>query len=302
MATSTHFVAIFACYENQITGHTMNPLLAFSPLSEETDYSAPSHIDFISSTLQIFGKETTSVRFFIADNENLNRAIANQLQIPMIGCYSHRLNLAVEVFLQHYEEVLSLVHSLMVKLWTLRNSAKLRRVTELRPIQRNVTRWSSTFEMLKRFTELKEFIDTTDAQIAPLFPSSVQQLEIQDLHTHLEKFESVSKKIQEDSTTLWEARSLFDAHLEQYPALDHHLGASMSITHSPEFETIIYDYMGGKQISVAQREILKARVPQVRVPQAAQSSASFAETILQAKRQKLADIAERFFSKVRNVY
>ena len=57
-------------------------------------------------------------------------------------------------------------------------------------------------------------------------------------------------------------------------------------------------------------------VLQVRVPQAAQSSASFAETILQSKRQKLdegefgtlkwikptSNIAERFFSKVRNVY
>ena len=70
--------------------------------------------------------------------------------------------------------------------------------------------------------------------------------------------------------------------------------------------------------NISRQSIVKhlARVLQVRVPQAAQSSASFAETILQSKRQKLdegefgtlkwikptSNIAERFFSKVRNVY
>ncbi len=57
---------------------------------------------------------------------------------------------------------------------TLRNmkqAGKLRKKTDLEPVQRNVTRWSSTFEMVKRFFEIKAFIDDEDSALACNLPS-----------------------------------------------------------------------------------------------------------------------------------
>ena len=53
MGTSTHYVAIFACYSKM--GELKRPLLAVSPLIDEENYTAQSHVNFIEST-KIFNK------------------------------------------------------------------------------------------------------------------------------------------------------------------------------------------------------------------------------------------------------
>jgi len=46
----------------------------------------------------------------------------------------------------------------MIELRTLKNRSKLRRLTDLAPIKRNTTRWSSTFD-IERFIKLRQFIE-----------------------------------------------------------------------------------------------------------------------------------------------
>ena len=72
----------------------------------------------------------------------------------MIGCASHRFNLACTLFLEEYEVQLNSINDLMVELRKLKKAGKLRKVTDLEPVKRNVTRWNSTYSMLKRFFQL----------------------------------------------------------------------------------------------------------------------------------------------------
>ena len=67
----------------------------------------------------------------------------------------------------------------MKKLGNLKKSAALRKKTDLRPILHNDTRWSSKHAMLKRYKELKPFIDSMDAEKAQILHSSAEDIELE---------------------------------------------------------------------------------------------------------------------------
>ncbi|ETI31808.1 hypothetical protein L915_20700 [Phytophthora nicotianae] len=67
------------------------------------------------------------------------------MQVLLAGCASHRLNRAVQQHLTHNEDDLAAVQDLMTKLRTIKQSAKLRFKTTLRPVIRQDTRWGSNF-------------------------------------------------------------------------------------------------------------------------------------------------------------
>ena len=108
-SASTHYLA---AYYQRVRA---NFLLAFSPLLVEEDLGAKSHVDFITTALGYFNKTVCNVGFLVCDNENLNEKIAKLMGITMIGCYSHRLNLAVEKSSEPYDEIISKLHNLMKK-------------------------------------------------------------------------------------------------------------------------------------------------------------------------------------------
>lgn len=87
-----------------------------------------------------------------------------------------------------------MANELMGKLSNIEQAAKLRRVTTLQPIKRNVTRWSSTFSMIKRFFELEDHLDSRDAELIPFIPSRQEEQELRNIFSDLKVFESVSKK------------------------------------------------------------------------------------------------------------
>ena len=45
--------------------------------------------------------------------------------------------------------------------------------TDLRPVKRQQTRWSSTFAMLSCYQELKDHLDPTDLQTASFLPNEL---------------------------------------------------------------------------------------------------------------------------------
>ena len=92
------FVALFATIQdaNEDRGYG-KVLLAFSPLLTETTLTAKSHHDVITWVFEtLYNKSMNCVTALIGDNCETNKAIAN-LNIPMIGCYSHKFNLAVKL-------------------------------------------------------------------------------------------------------------------------------------------------------------------------------------------------------------
>jgi len=114
--SSTHFIAIFATYPKQDSYATA--LLTFTPLGEETSFTAEDHLEAVKFCLETYNKDLSNVVALIADHASVNLALANMMEVPLVGCVSHKMNLAVNGFLEKYTEPLERVHLLMNKLKT----------------------------------------------------------------------------------------------------------------------------------------------------------------------------------------
>ncbi|OWZ13494.1 hypothetical protein PHMEG_00013171 [Phytophthora megakarya] len=159
---SEHYVAWFACYKNN--GVFVTPLPSMTPLmnEEDDDMSARTHLQSLATMLlRDFGVQAGPCRFLVGDNCSVNRLFATVLGVPLVGCASHQLNRAIRQDMAQHEDDLAAVQALMIKLRTLTQSAKLRLKTELRPVIRQDTRWSSTFAMVQRYLKLQMLKTTT---------------------------------------------------------------------------------------------------------------------------------------------
>ena len=74
------------------------------------------------------------------DNAEVNLALADLCGVPLIGCASHKFNLAVKEFMERYSGALDKIHAVMTKLRTPKLGGELRAVTKLQPVMRNKTR------------------------------------------------------------------------------------------------------------------------------------------------------------------
>ena len=240
---SRHYIAIFACYDHN--GKADTPLLAIAPPFDEQNYGADSHVAFIGDVLGLFSKSFGNLTYMVADNAPVNKSIADKIGIPMIGCASHRFNLACKIYLEPYEPVLSKVDKLMSTLRTIKQAGKLRTKTDLEPIKRNVTRWSSTHRMLKRFFELIDFIDTEDGILAEFIPNAVEQIQLKKIMADLDQLDCLTTHLQDSEKDLQDVRLMFDACIERYPMMQSYLARDAKIVHSQAFEDGIVKVIAG---------------------------------------------------------
>jgi hypothetical protein len=159
--------------------------------------------------------------------------------IPMIGCASHRFNLACKKYLESREGVLQKIQALMTTLRQIKQAGKLRNKTDLEPVSRNTTRWSSTYEMVKRFFRLLEFIDATDEDLAANMPTPLEMIDLKEIMKDLEQFQTTTLLLQDSQRNLAEFRNIFEEMLKYYPSMEYHLSKDGKIVHSPEFENAI---------------------------------------------------------------
>jgi hypothetical protein len=144
----------------------------------------------------------------------------------------------------------------MVKLDSLKFRGLLRKNTHLAPSKRNVTRWSSTFNMLRRFFVIRKFIPQCLFDFIPA-PGDEKKLEI--LLKDMENIESVSKALQSDTISFAEARRLLDELVKDYPVLASHIEPYSSVVKHPELEIAIVVVMNGKEelLSTTQKILLQ---------------------------------------------
>ncbi|KAK1931337.1 hypothetical protein P3T76_013093 [Phytophthora citrophthora] len=70
----------------------------------EDGQTADDHIEFMSAILDVYGKTTEMIKFFVGTNCATNQSLATKLGVPLVGCASHRFNLAMSLFLSDYDE------------------------------------------------------------------------------------------------------------------------------------------------------------------------------------------------------
>ncbi|ETV75063.1 hypothetical protein H257_10662 [Aphanomyces astaci] len=222
---STHYVAMFATFPNDSHRGYEKVLLAMSPMNEEDSLSAAAHVQTGENVVALIG-----------DNCSINRAFSRLAGVPMIGCVSHRFNLFVGDVLAEHEELLVAVNAIMKKLTNFIPSAKLRRLTDLRPKQRNQTRWNSSVAMLDRYVKLTPFLPLMGVEeIDNLLLSVRQDRDIDLLLAKLIDLNSVTFKLQDEAITLADVRGLFDEVLCEFPNANERLRPGASIIQ--HFET-----------------------------------------------------------------
>ncbi len=87
------------------------------------------------------GIHFVSILFLVSDNCAVNVAISTRSGIPLIGCASHRFNLAMKSFLEPFDTVIKKANEIMKKFCTIKGKAWLKNKTSLRSVTKNSTRW-----------------------------------------------------------------------------------------------------------------------------------------------------------------
>ena len=155
----------------------------------------------------------------------------------------HKFNLAVQKHLDSNsgeKQAINAVHNLMVELRTLKNAARLRKLGVNAAKLDNDTRWSSIYEMLKRYFEIIDGVE--NMQIPSVQEKLLTRHEhktIEGLMIRLKQMEDVTKELQREDLTLSEARDLFDGLMDEFPDMEQHLHERASIVVDSIFESAI---------------------------------------------------------------
>ncbi|ETO79093.1 hypothetical protein F444_06133 [Phytophthora nicotianae P1976] len=132
----------------------------------------------------------------------------------------------------------------MAALRTVNNRAALREHTHLSPLRPNVTRWSSTFEMVARYVRFRDDIKHVES-VFDLIPKAAMHRRIEALLKDLRVFQSVTLKLQLEDVTLANVRALFVSITERFPTTKAKLSASATIVHFPTFEAAAVKVING---------------------------------------------------------
>uniref|UniRef100_H3H146 Uncharacterized protein n=1 Tax=Phytophthora ramorum TaxID=164328 RepID=H3H146_PHYRM len=222
--SSVHYVVVYCMYH--VNGKRRERLLALSPI-EESSQDAEVHIEMFMRVLALYNKNTSMVALLVGDSCSTNQKIATLLELPLVGCASHRYNLAVNRYLAAYETELAAL-----------NHRMLANFTDLVPIKRNMTRWSSTFEMVLRYKRIRDAIRQVDA-VEENVPTGAIHKKLMSLLEHLKKLANVCKTLQDESTSMADVRLLFDKVTDDYFVMVNHLRSSAKIVHTPVFEAAL---------------------------------------------------------------
>ena len=142
--TCNHYMAVFAAFQSK----DLKP----QALSNGIFISFGSNqVEFFEFTLGVFKLTLSDVLFITGDNCTTSLKVAKLINVPIIGCASHRFNLAVLKHLEPCSDILEKISNLMKKAITLKRKGYLRQMTDPCRLIRNATRWSSTYMMFSRF-------------------------------------------------------------------------------------------------------------------------------------------------------
>ncbi|OWZ15590.1 hypothetical protein PHMEG_00010740 [Phytophthora megakarya] len=270
-ANGYHFVAVIASIP------TPTPSLQKQPLSGRRQFLLtfqlidPKHvdatkkmvdadaiIDLFDEALDKYEIDISQLCCLVGDNASDNGSVGRKIKIPLIGCASHRLNLAVQTHLATCSKEVEKVAALMRYLRTSKQRTVLRKLECSMPVVKNTTRWSSSYLMIKPYIELVEYLDDTDVELASLLPTPREKIKIKALFEDLKKFQSVNMELQHSNgVQLKDVRILFDKLLETFETegnCSKHLTTTAKVVTSPSFENGIVKIQSGLECELTALE------------------------------------------------
>lgn len=196
-SNSTHYLGVFVSYmkkvavlqdgEEHFKEELTMPLISLSPMSkvemaddceqentEATRFDAETHVHQLEDIFRFYNCDVHDWTLCtIGDNCAVNKRISRLLQVPHVGCMSHKLNLEVKAMVKRHHLLRSTIDSVQQTMSDckrrLRNRAILRNLTRFTPVLMNETRWSGIYTMLKRYNHIRDdllkVVDTEGATV-----------------------------------------------------------------------------------------------------------------------------------------
>ena len=108
-----HYIGVTASYMKVVDGRevpvqtmlSMQPLLA----GGVQGMRAVDHIEHLSKVLASYGKSTSDIMCLAGDNCKVNQSMARILKAPLLGCASHKFNLAVRRWIDSQSELVPII-------------------------------------------------------------------------------------------------------------------------------------------------------------------------------------------------
>jgi hypothetical protein len=178
------------------------------------------------------------------------------LGAPLLGCGSHKFNLAVRKWIDtdiELSSVIEKVSKVMKKASTLKVASKLRQLTAYHTVRENDTRWSSTFQMIDRFLKIQGHLSQL-TELHALLPNLIELDVLSHSHVSLAKFNTVTVMLQKEGITFLQVREIFDAVMEDYPVFTGYLGDSAKIVENKMFEKAVVKIAKGVQLTLEEEQ------------------------------------------------
>jgi hypothetical protein len=256
-----HFIAVSASYTVIDLGtkkeEPVQVMLSMQPLLANgiEGMTAADHLQHISTVLESYGKRCADIICLSGDNCSVNQCMARTLQVPLLGCGSHKLNLAVRLWIDEQpglSEILSKVANVMKKASTLKVASKLRALTQYSTVRENATRWSSTYQMVKRFLTIQQHLSAI-VDLLAIFPTHIEMDILARAHLVMKKFDDVTIMLQKECISFVKVREIFDEVLQDFPRFATHLSDDAKIVQNPMFEKAVVRISKGLPLSEEQR-------------------------------------------------
>eukprot|EP00475_Leptophrys_vorax_P036823 TRINITY_DN6283_c0_g1_i2.p1 TRINITY_DN6283_c0_g1~~TRINITY_DN6283_c0_g1_i2.p1 ORF type:complete len:185 (+),score=52.94 TRINITY_DN6283_c0_g1_i2:231-785(+) len=126
-----------------------------------------------------------------------------------------------------------------------------------RPVLRNKTRWSSSFDMIKRYAEMYDALDPRDPDLADVLPTAQDHRRI--METILPLMESLSVHtalLQSADLTLPDVRALFDSLIADDHSFVQYLSPTSAIVKDSLFESAVVKILDNRETDLTEAEKL----------------------------------------------
>jgi hypothetical protein len=185
----------------------------------------------------------------------VNQSIARTMSVSLIGCASHKFNLAVYEWMKEQPNLTSIiekVEAVMKKASTLKVAAKLKELTTFACVKANDTRWSSTYNMIQRYFQIQPQLSAL-VELLELLPTPLEVDALSKGFRHLFNFDSITIMLQRDDIPFIEVRNIFDVLVKDFPVMEHHLGRHFTLVIDPHFETGVMCISKGMPLTSEQK-------------------------------------------------
>ena len=115
-----HYIGVAASYMKTVDGKETpcQTMLSMKPLLADgiTGMRAIDHIEHLSNVLEGYGKSNNDIICLVGDNCAVNQSMARILGVPLLGCASHKFNLAVRRWISEQSDLTPIIEKVSCSL------------------------------------------------------------------------------------------------------------------------------------------------------------------------------------------